>query len=214
MDSLAKLFQLLEITRSQPLYGLALANVQKHNLSDLAQHHYLVTIIAWQIGAQLEEQGVAVNFRRLLEICLIHDLGELFGGDISMAYARANPKAKKAAKQFEMLNQEYLSNYFGSQKEYINSLFSEAMEPESLEAVISKVADYMEVTHHKIYIKAQDPTDIVMMKQKLQERITILKDRRAIETLQKIVETWLQDLTALNAEPFSDAKVNPVKLDT
>lgn len=214
MTSLAQLVQVLETTRSQTLYGFVLGNVQKNDLSDLAQHHYLVTMIAWKIAAQLEESGIAINFRRLLEICLVHDLGELFGGDISMAYARANPKAKKAAKQFEMINQEYLAGYFGKQEQYVSSLFQEAMEPVSLEAVISKVADYMEITQFKIYIKAFESNDAVMMRQKLSERVEVLSDKKAVDQLKLIIEQWFDDLGNLDAELFSDAKAHPKKLDS
>lgn len=207
MKTLAELFQLMEITRSQPLYGLVLANVQKHDLSDLAQHHYLVSFMAWQIGAQLEDQGIAVDFRKLLEICMIHDLGELFGGDIAMPYALANPAAKKAATEFEKINQKFLSQYFGNQQERIQAIFHETKEPASLEAVISKVADYMEVTHHKIYIKAHQPDDLAMMENKLRERVDLLSDKNAANALTAIIQQWIKDLKTLPSEPLNYAKL-------
>jgi len=47
MDNLTKLFKLVELTRFQPQYGYALAGIPKEELSNLAEHHYLVTFIAW-----------------------------------------------------------------------------------------------------------------------------------------------------------------------
>ncbi len=115
MDHLAKLFKLLEITRSQPQYGYALAGIPKGELSDLAQHHYLVTFIAWQLALSVQSKGAKINVQKVLEYSLIHDLGELFGGDIAMPYAKANPKARILAKAFEAENQKYLANFFGAQ---------------------------------------------------------------------------------------------------
>jgi len=74
----------MELTRSQPQYGYALAGIQQDELSNLAEHHYLVTFIGWQIASNLRQVGADVDVQKILEFCLIHDLGELFGGDISM----------------------------------------------------------------------------------------------------------------------------------
>src|SRR5688572_26987474 len=102
MKKLTTLFRLLELTRAQPQYGYILAEIPKSDLSDLAQHHYLVTFVAWRLAVLVVQKGGKINLERVLELSLIHDLGELFGGDISMPYARANPAARNAAKEFEM----------------------------------------------------------------------------------------------------------------
>jgi Predicted hydrolases of HD superfamily len=94
MKNLTNTFRLLEITRFQPQYGYALAGISKSEQSDLAQHHYLVTIFAWILTLEINARGGNLNVLRTVEICLTHDLGELFGGDIGMPYVRANPTAK------------------------------------------------------------------------------------------------------------------------
>src|SRR5579872_1840337 len=128
MNHLAKLFKLLEITRSQPQYGYALAGIPKAELSDLAQHHYLVTFIAWQLALGVQAKGAKIDVQKVLEFALIHDLGELFGGDIAMPYARANPKARQLAKAFEEENQKYLATFFGDQAKHYTELSTEIME--------------------------------------------------------------------------------------
>lgn len=45
MKHLTNLFKLMQLTRSQPLYGYVIGGVQKNDLSNLAEHHYLVTFI-------------------------------------------------------------------------------------------------------------------------------------------------------------------------
>ena len=57
MDHLTSLFKLMELTRSQPQYGYALAGIQQDELSNLAEHHYLVTFIAWQLASQVKNAG-------------------------------------------------------------------------------------------------------------------------------------------------------------
>jgi len=80
--------------------------------------------------------------RKVLELCLIHDLGELFGGDVAMPYAKVNPKARELAKAFEAENQKFLAEYFGGQKEHFTNLINEVMDVESDESLVYKMADF------------------------------------------------------------------------
>lgn len=76
MKHLPDLFTLLQITRSQPQYGYALSGIQQDELSNLAEHHYLVTFIAWQIAVHLKQKGAAIEVQQVLELSMIHDLGD------------------------------------------------------------------------------------------------------------------------------------------
>jgi len=141
MNHLTNLFKLMELTRSQPQYGYALAGIQQDELSNLAEHHYLVTFIAWQLASQVKKAGAKIDVEKVLEFGLVHDLGELFGGDISMPYAKANPKARKHAKAFEEENQRFLSKFFGNQSEHFKELGHKILDAKSDEAIIAKIAD-------------------------------------------------------------------------
>src|SRR3989344_8529769 len=101
MKHLTDLFKLMQLTRSQPQYGYVPGGVQQDELSNLAEHQYLVTFIAWQIARQLKSRGSKIDVLKVVEFSLVHDLGEVFGGDISSYYRKANPKALKYAKAFE-----------------------------------------------------------------------------------------------------------------
>ncbi len=208
MKHLTKLFTLLEITRSQPQYGYALAGIKKDDLSDLAQHHYLVTFIAWQIARNLKGKGAAINVEKVLEFALIHDLGELFGGDIAMPYARANPKARKLAKAIEAENQKFLASFFGPESKYFNKLAAEILDVTSDEGIIAKVADYVEVTHYKKYIGKFSKGDVAMAYNALQKKIAKMKDKIAKRELELFIIDWKKQLSAgKNEEFFEQSKV-------
>lgn len=195
MNHLTNLFKLIELTRSQPQYGYALTGIQQDELSNLAEHHYLVTFIAWQLARQVKNKGANINITKVLEFSLIHDLGELFGGDISMAYAKANPKAREYAKAFEEENQKFLARFLGNEANYFKELGHEILDAESDEALIAKIADYIEITHYKQYVKVfSKKFDIDLIEPKLQSKISKIKDPIAKKELSKFIKNWAKDI--------------------
>lgn len=195
MEHLTNLFKLMELTRSQPQYGYALAGIQQDELSNLAEHHYLVTFMAWQLAAQVNKSGAKIDIQKVLEFGLIHDIGELFGGDISMPYARSNPKAREYAKAFEAENQKFLAKFFGSGSEHFKDLGHEILDAKSDEAIIAKIADYLEVTHYKQYVKNFPKFDIDLIKPKLASMIAKMADPIAKKELAKFIDKWTSDIT-------------------
>ncbi len=191
MNNLTDLFTLLEVTRAQPQYGYALSGLKQHELSNLAEHHYLVTVIAWQLALMVQKQGAAINVQKVLEFTLIHDLGELFGGDIGMPYAKANPKARELAKAFEAENQNFLAQFFGEQKSRYLKLSQEIMDAKSDEAIIAKIADYMEVTHYKAYVNLFSQADLDLIEPKLEAMMIKMKDAVAKTALAAFLKEWL-----------------------
>lgn len=149
MKKLIYLLQLLQNTRHQPQYGYNISGITKQEMSDLAQHHYLVTFIAWQLCRKVNNTGGKINTERVLEICMVHDLGELFGGDINSFYAKANPVARKLAKEFEYENNKFLSKFFEDDSAYYLELIDEMQELKTEESILAKVADYIEVLNFK-----------------------------------------------------------------
>ncbi|MCL5666751.1 MAG: HD domain-containing protein [Patescibacteria group bacterium] len=166
MENLSKLFKLMELTRAQPQYGYALAGIRKQDLSDLAQHHYLVSFMAWQLARGAAQAGIKVDILKVLELSLLHDLGELLGGDISMPYARINPKARKLAKAFEAENQRFLAKFFPKKDQgYYRALVKEVMDTKLSEGFIVKVADIIEAVHYRLFMKKlEGRTWILMLK--------------------------------------------------
>lgn len=184
----------MEITRAQPQYGYVLAEIPKSDISDLAQHHYLVTFIAWQLARIVKNAGAEINVEKVLEFSLIHDLGELFGGDISMPYAKANPAAREKAKAFEAENQKFLATFFGHDQDYFQQLSGEIMDVSSDEGIIAKIADYIEVTQYKLYVHRLSKDDVTMAVNKLEKLASKLIDRVARNKIQSFLKQWQREL--------------------
>jgi 5'-deoxynucleotidase YfbR-like HD superfamily hydrolase len=194
-ENLIDLLKLIQITRTQPQYGYALSNLKKHELSNLAEHHYLVTFIAMQLTKLVNTKGAKIDIEKVLEICLVHDLGELFGGDISRPYAMVNPKARKLAKAFEAENQKFLRKYF---IEDDPKLWKDVMEPVSDEGLIAKIADYMECAHYLKYVNQFKPLDVKILADKMPKTLTKIKDKIAKKELALFLNTWIEEIQAKN----------------
>lgn len=192
MDRLIQLLTFIELTRSQVQSGYALAGISKHDLSDLASHHYLVTFIAWQLARHVKNKGGKINIEKVLEFGLVHDLGELLGGDIAMPYARLNPKARSLAKAFEAENQRFILQLFGDDQAYFKQLMTEIMDATSDEALIAKLADYIEVTQYKAYIKTLTAGDMKLAKESIAAKLAKISDPVTKRALKKITTAWLK----------------------
>ncbi len=197
MQHLTKLFQLVELTRSQPQYGYIFAGIPKEDLSDLAQHQYLVTFIAWQLARSANLAGAKLNVEKVMEYALVHDLGELFGGDISMLYARVNKKAYRLAKAFEDENQRYLSNFFGDDKKHFRDIGKEILDPKSDEALVAKIADHVEATHFKMYANRLTAKDLTMAKEKFDKLVKKPKDPALKKFVREFTTTWLRQMAQI-----------------
>lgn len=199
MEYLTKLFKIVELTRSMPQTGYALAGIATDNLSNLAEHHYLVAFIAWQLARNANRAGAKLDLARILEYALVHDIGEILGADISTPYARANRKAYKAAKVFEKENQKFLGKFFGHQKGHFRKLADEILDAKSDEALVAKMGDFLECTHYKLYVGQLNKRDLEIAEDKLTGYIKKMKDPVAKKEFSKFVPAWLKEL------PIGDA---------
>src|SRR3989344_2643487 len=208
MEKIIDLINLLQITRAQPQYGYAIGGGNTR-IGNLAEHHYLVTMFGWQLADLVNKKGAKIDVYKVIKFCLLHDIGELFGGDIGMYYAKANPKARTFAKQFEEENQRFLSDYFSDKKEILE-LTKEILESSSDESHIAKVADYLEVTHYKLFNDQLKKKDIELVAPKLAEKVEKIKDKIAREELLKFVESWKQRM--LKYYSFLDASTDALNV--
>jgi putative hydrolases of HD superfamily len=196
MKNLTNLFKLVELTRSQVQYGYVLSGVRKHELSNLAEHHYLVTFMAWQMAEYLNSKGAKLDTKKVLELCMVHDLGELFGGDISRPYAMANPEARKLAKAYELENQRFLKKYLSNLSEEV---WSDVMEPKSDEALVYKLADLMECAHFLKYMGHYKPLDTKILEEKLPEVIEKFHDKTIKTELTEFYKHWISEIQSKSA---------------
>jgi 5'-deoxynucleotidase YfbR-like HD superfamily hydrolase len=151
--------------------------------------------------------GANIDLAKAMEFGLIHDLGELFGGDIAMPYAKANKKARTAAKAFEAENHKYLSKFFDKDAKHFRALSAEILNAKSDEALISKIADYIECTHYKLYLHRLSKGDIAMIQKKIEAFTKKMKDKIAKEKLIEFAALWAKELVSTDiAEIFEEVK--------
>lgn len=208
MKKMTDLFNLLEISRVQPQYGYAIAGGSLKQ-GNLAEHHYLVTMIGWQLATFLKEQGANVDVFKVVKFCLLHDVGELFGGDIGMYYAKANPEARTLAKKFEEENQKFLSKYFINESE-VRELTKEVLESESDEAHIAKIADYIELVHYKLFSNHLTGKDRELGTTGLSGKIEKIKDEVAKKELLNFVNEWSKQINGYDS--YLDASTDALNI--
>lgn len=194
------IFKFFQLTRSMPQTGYVTMDIQQEDLSNLAEHHYNVAMIAWYIARHLINNRIQVNMGRVLELSLLHDMGELFGGDIGMVYRKANPEALKLAKDLEASNQSFIASLFGNDSTHVKEVFESDHTLDTLESIIVKTADYIEVTHFKIYIDKFSQKDIDLVLETMLKRINTVKDQKARETLTSFIQEWIEGIPGKTIE--------------
>ena len=181
-------------------------------MGNLAEHHYMVAMVSWQLASSVNAAGAHLDIAKVFEFASIHDIGELFGGDISMPYAKANPKAREFAKKFEVENHAYISKFFGPQARRFSELSAEILEADSDEARIVKVADYLEVTHYKFFIGRFVKADVELVSSKIDAMIGGMKDEVAKKELTSFVKEWKKEMECLTTYPdMIHTIINPEK---
>lgn len=158
MRSLAKFLALLELTREQPQYGYFLSGVRAYETSNLAEHHYLVTMIAWMLCEHINDETRLVNTDEVIRMCLVHDLGELFGGDISAPLSRRRPDMKVHARALEAANIDLLTSLLSpAVRERVLETHRRAESKDTDEAVVAKFADMMETQFFLEHLGSHSP---------------------------------------------------------
>lgn len=198
MKNLPNLFKLIELTRAQIQQGYLLSGVQREKISNLAEHQYLVTFIGWQLAVNLKKAGANIDVLKVMEFCLIHDLGELMGGDISVWYGQMNKKARTHAKAFEALNLKYLARFFGNNQNRFRKMGKEILDAKSDEALLAKVADYVESMNFMVYHGYFSETRRKFTNEKVGGYIRKIKDKIAKRLLQEFLMDWLKNVDKNN----------------
>lgn len=194
MKNLPNLFKIMQLTRAQVQQGYLLSGVQREKISNLAEHHYLVTFIGWQLAVNLKEAGANIDVQKVMEFCLIHDLGELMGGDISAWYAKMNPRARRFAKAFEVENQRYLAKFFGNDSKRFKKMSKEILDAKCDEALIAKVADYVESMNFMVYHGYFSEPRRKFTNEKVGGYIRKIKDKTTKKLLADFLSTWIKDV--------------------
>jgi 5'-deoxynucleotidase YfbR-like HD superfamily hydrolase len=204
MKNLAKLLSLLQLTRHQTLYGYIPNGIKRQELPTLAEHSYLTALTAWRLVKNLAKTGAKINLARVLELAFVHDLGELFGGDISMPYARLNPKAKKLARDFEKENIKFLARFMGNDESEFIALAEELFEIKSDEAIIAKIADYMECAHFMASVDRLSKKTLDRIKNRAASVAGKAKNKNIQNSIDKEIESWAKDILKISRSKETD----------
>lgn len=154
LNRLVRLMSLLQLTKEQPLTGYLSAGIKLHETATLAEHHYTTALSAFFVCGELTRAGAKLNSEQIVAMCLIHDLGELFGGDIAgplnRKYGDLRELKDKIAKRAISILADYLT---AAGRGELMALFEEYEFGGSDEALVARIMDQMDhqffLEHHK-----------------------------------------------------------------
>lgn len=151
MQKLLKLLSILQLTKEQPCTGYLAAGVRLSEAASLAEHHYTAVLNAYFILQRIKKVGGKINERKAILMLLVHDLPELFGGDISAPLNRKYPdlrqyKNKIGERAIEMICDFLTEEEAGEFKKLHQELEKFATD----EAVVAKIFDQMD---HQFYLE-------------------------------------------------------------
>ncbi|MBO4838057.1 MAG: HD domain-containing protein [Lachnospiraceae bacterium] len=101
----------------------------------VAEHSWRMTLMAYWVSDEFPE----ADLLKILKMCLIHDLGEIFTGDIPVSAKTAADEARE-----EDLLTEWVASLPSPFREEMRALYDEMIARETLEARIYKAMDSLE----------------------------------------------------------------------
>lgn len=101
----------------------------------VAEHSWLMTLMAFLIKDEFPD----ADMDKVIRMCIIHDLGEAFTGDIPIF-----EKTKENEKAEENLLSEWVNTLPETQRKEMTALFDEMKKRETTEAKIYKAIDSLE----------------------------------------------------------------------
>lgn len=101
----------------------------------VAEHSWMMTFIAFLIKDEFPE----LDIDKVIRMCIIHDLGEAFTGDIP-TFSKTDDNERRE----EELLENWISALPATQSEEMRSLFAEMKERKTLEAKVFKAIDSLE----------------------------------------------------------------------
>ena len=153
----------------------------------VAEHSWRITLMAYLVSDEFPE----ANLEKLMKMCLIHDLGEAFTGDIPTFEKSEKDEKKEASLLNEWVMQ--LPEPFASE---MQELYREMEERQTLEARIYKALDNLEalIQHNETDISTWIPLEYNLQmtygndKVQFSDYLTQLRDQVREDSKCKIAE--------------------------
>ena len=101
----------------------------------VAEHSWMMTLMAFFMKNEFPE----ADFNKIIQMCIIHDLGECFTGDIPIFL-----KTKENEDSEEILLNNWINSLPKTTRDEMRSLYEEMKERQTLEAKIYKAIDSLE----------------------------------------------------------------------
>lgn len=155
----------------------------------VAEHSWRAALMIFFMKDQLAREFPEADFDRIIKMCLIHDLGECFTGDIPVFAKTADHEAKED----EMLN-TWVNTLPGNLAGEMKSLYAEMAAKETTEARIFKAVDGLEavIQHNESDIETWEDHEYDLNLTYCQDRVsfskylTRLREEIKKDTIEKI----------------------------
>lgn len=195
MQNLLKLFSILQLTKEQPLTGYLMAGIKFHEMPTLAEHQYTAALMGYFLAERIKRAGGQIDPHKILVMIMIHDLGELFGGDISAPLNRKYPDLRAFKNKIGERAIDLLTSYLDEQEQAdFKALSHELEEGTTDEALVSKIMDQIDhqffLEHHS-YKAKNAPTDFDYREQFIQDHIITLIEKISDATTEKIMQEFV-----------------------
>ena len=151
----------------------------------VAEHSWMMTLMAFFMKDEFPE----VDMDKVIRMCIIHDLGEAFTGDIP-----SFDKTKENEEKEEKLLYEWVQSLPGKYAEEMSALYEEMDKRETIEAKIYKAIDGLEavIQHNISDLSTWIPLEYELNqtyaadKVSFSEFLTVLREEIRQDTLRKI----------------------------
>lgn len=157
MSALVKLMSILQLTKEMPLTGYLPAGIKLSETATLAEHHYTASLNAFLLGQKIVRAGGIIDTVKLVQMTMVHDLGELFGGDIAGPLNRKYPDLREYKDKIAERAIDLLSSYLGEEKNKFKELYDEFEHGTTDEAIVGKLMDQMDhqffLEHNNCHLK-------------------------------------------------------------
>lgn len=151
MKNLLKLLSILQLTKEQPCTGYLSAGVRHTEAPSLAEHHYTTTLNAYFILQRIKKAGGIIDERKVLLMLMIHDLPELFGGDIAAPLNRKYPDLREYKNKIGERAVEMMCDFLEAEEaEEFKKTHEELDSYTTDESVVAKIFDQMD---HQFFLE-------------------------------------------------------------
>ena len=130
----------------------------------VAEHSWRITLMAYWVSDEFPE----ADLLKILKMCLIHDLGEIFTGDIPVSRKTAADEARE-----EALLLEWTDSLPSPNREEMRALYDEMIARQTLEARIYKAMDSLEavIQHNESDVSTWEPHEFELNRHYAEDRV-------------------------------------------